>query len=386
MATWGNSKEIFNQALGLQSTLANFVREERLLKQVTTNDSSWHQWAYAEAFKRTLGCIFCFSTFHTIVYNSPPLILNSELNVHLPCREADWESPTESDWQNARRFAIPEPKFQDCLGLLFSKDPSEDSTAYSSLGGYILILALIQHIYFLREMNKFKRDSSGSLLPSDVADVERALQNWQNGWDVNPETNLNPRSSQGPVSFNSAALLRMAYIRLSMDIGPCRTLETQNPLLIARAMQQSPRVKLGPRLTRAVLYSAHALSIPVKIGVNIVSRNQAFIWSLQQSLCALECAFALSKWLVTVHTRLPGEPFNEDEERLIAYIVDMVSEADSEFRLMSGGESSLNYVELAVRVVRIWARLYSGEVIWDVVRLMGQALEAYAKILEESFA
>lgn len=37
-------------------------------------------------------------------------------------------------------------------------------------------------------------------------------------------------------------------------------------------------------------------------------------------------------------------------------------EADSEFCRMSVGESSLNHVELAVR---IWARLYSGEVIWE---------------------
>ena len=93
----------------------------------------------------------------------------------------------------------------------------------------------------------------------------------------------------------------MAYIRLNVDLGPCRALNTHDPHEIAASISRCPHLTPSRRLARALLYSAHALSIPVRIGVNIVARSQAFAWSLQYYLCALECAFVISKWLIAVH-------------------------------------------------------------------------------------
>jgi hypothetical protein len=50
----------------------------------------------------------------------------------------------------------------------------------------------------------------------------------------------------------------------------------------------------------ALLYATHALSIPVRLGVDRVARSQAFFWSVRHSLCGLECAVLLSKWLSSV--------------------------------------------------------------------------------------
>lgn len=111
-------------------------------------------------------------------------------------------------------------------------------------------------------------------------------------------------------------------------------------------MYQSPHLEPTHKLTRAVLYSAHALSIPVKIGVNIVARNQAFIWSHQHALCALECAFVLSKWLIAVQHRIPRVPLDEDESRLLVYITDMVVEADPGFCLAGSGELAAHLPDL----------------------------------------
>lgn len=220
-----------------------------------------------------------------------------------------------------------------------------------------------------------------------MADVEQVLRNWQNGWYMDPESSLSPGSPQGPISFNTTALLRMAYIRLNVDVGPWRALNTHDPHTIAKSIHQSPHLKPNHKLTRAVLYSAHALSIPVKIGINIVACNQAFTWSLQHSLCALECAFVLSKWLIAVQHRIPEEvPLDEEETRLLVYITDMVAEADPGFCPASNAEMVPHLSDLCTRVIKIWASLFSGEVVWDVVRMIGKALEAYGQILERQTA
>ncbi|KAF9886539.1 hypothetical protein FE257_011310 [Aspergillus nanangensis] len=382
VATWGNSKAIYNEAVSLQNTLVNLVREESFLDTPTQTPQNipWRQWVDIEGFKRTIAIVFCFFIFHTIVYDTPPAILNSELNIYLPSHEKDWAARTEQDWQEIRRKAKPESQFQPCLSLLFSKQPDEPTenspNSHSSLGGYTLILALIQHIYFLRQMSKCKPRSDRNLPPTDIADVEQALRNWQSGWYLDPESSLSPGSPQGPISFNSTALLRMAYIRLNVDVGPWRALNTHDAHAIATSIHHSPPLSSSHKITRAVLYSAHALSIPVKIGVNIVARNQAFTWSLQHSLCALECAFVLTKWLVAVQNRA----VDEDETRLLVYITDMLVEADPGFR--PGQGTVRGSPDLGIRVIKVWAKLLSGEAVWDVVRLIGKVLEAYGEILE----
>ncbi|CAI7593251.1 unnamed protein product [Penicillium pancosmium] len=377
MATWGNSEDIFDEAIGIQSILANYVRTEKLLEpQALSGDSGWAMWIQEEGFRRTIAIIFCFFIFHTIVYDVPPPILNSELNINLASREKDWEAKTESEWQQARSKHEAEPHFQSTLRSLFSSQREIVRNHSSSLGGYTLILALVQHIYFLRTVAKRRPEGEQGLSPADMTEVETALKNWQSGWNQDPESFLGPGSPLGPISFNATALLRMAYIRLNVDLGPWRALNTHIPHEIANSIYRSPPLVTNRKLTRAVLYSAHALSIPVKIGVNIVAHNQAFSWSLQHSLCALECAFIISKWLIAIKPHVSEGTIDEEEARLYAYIVDMVTEAEA------GGEiESPSTTDLCTRVVRIWARILSGTAHWNVVPMVGKILEAYADIL-----
>ena len=375
MATWGNSEAIFDQAVEIQNILVNYVRAEKLLEPRETKGSTWNIWIQEEGFRRTIAIIFCFLMFHTIVYDLPPPILNSELNIHLPSREKDWEAQGEEEWEEARRKHEPEPHFQYIFSSLFSSKSNRTTGLCSSLGSYTLILALIQHIYLLRTVANHGPEGNRELSPTDMADIERALRNWQGGWNQDPESFLGPGSPLGPISFNSTALLRMAYIRLNVDLGPWRALNTHDAYEIANSIQLSPPLMRNRNLTRAVLYSAHALSIPVKIGVNIVTHNQAFSWSLQHSLCALECVFIISKWLLAME-HISASDIDGEEARLYAYIVDMVTEAEA------GGEMRSSNSDLCIRVVRIWAKMHSGKAVWDVVRLIGKTLEAYAQILE----
>lgn len=381
MATWGNSEAIFDEAVRIQNILANFLRAEKFLETRQLRDLSWKTQVRHEGFKRTIAVIFCFFNFHTIVYDIPPPILNSELNIFLPWREKDWEASSEEAWKAARSEHEPEWHFLTLYPLLF--EGLEDSYDWhcSSLGNYTVILALIQHIYFLRsatkyELEEIEDDKAVPISPDDMAKVEQALRNWQSLWNRDPESFLGPSSPFGPISFNSTALLRMAYIRLNVDLGPWRALNTHDPEEVAMSIHRSPPLTRSRELTRAVLYSAHALSIPINIGVNIVTHNQAFSWSLQHSLCALECAFIISKWLTTIEPHISEGTADEEEARLYTYIVDMVTEAKA------GGGLELRGSSLCTGPVRIWARILSGKAVWNVVRMIEKVLTAYAEILE----
>lgn len=376
MATWGNSEAIFDEAVGIQNILVNFVRAEKLLEPQIPKGPTWVNWIKEERFRRTVAIIFCFLIFHTIIYDIPPPILNSELNIRLTSREKDWEAQTEEEWQQARSKHGTEPQFQAMLASLFSPQTRKIQDNSSSLGGYTMILALIQHIYFLRMAAKRRPEGEQGISSADMAEVEQALKNWQIGWNQDPESFLGPGSPLGPISFNSTALLRMAYIRLNVDLGPWCALKTHIPQEIAMSMYRSPPLVTNSRLSRAVLYSAHALSIPVKIGINIVTHSQSFSWSLQHSLCALECAFIISKWLIAIQPNVTEGTVEEEDARLYAYIVDMVNEAED------GDEMRPASSNLCSRVVRIWARILSGKAHWNVVRMIGKILDAYARILE----
>ncbi|EKG11436.1 Transcription factor fungi [Macrophomina phaseolina MS6] len=403
MATWAKHKEILREALGIQSILATLVREDGLCSQPIPSDITWEEWAAQESRTRTKFIVFCFFNLHCIVYNIPPLILNSELKMRLPANASEFKATSAAKWHEARKRTLsssPSPtaiNFQDALRRLFSRGGRDITELNTSLGNYILIHALIQHIFFVRQTARCRfgdppassssPSAAGELTAEDVSSLEHALRNWQLGWKRNPESSLDPMDPNGPVAFNSTALLRLAYIRLNMDTGPGRALDTRDPVAVATALRDTPTIKRTPKLVRAVLHSAHALSIPVKIGIRLVARTQTFIWSIQHSLCSLECAFLLSKWLEALSAPAPEPPVSEDEKRIVGLVKTMLDE--TEFAVPASLENALDsggLPELARRlnagVLRVWATIFRGAQTWALVDVIGSSLNIYADMLE----
>lgn len=120
-------------------------------------------------------------------------------------------------------------------------------------------------------------------------------------WQKTPESSLDPRNANGPIPFTSSALLGLAYVRLHLNLGPYRRLETRDQYHIATSLFKAPPVRRGHRILPAILYAVHALSLPVRLGIESVGRSQAFFWSIRHGLSSLECAVLLSKWLIAVH-------------------------------------------------------------------------------------
>lgn len=93
------------------------------------------------------------------------------------------------------------------------------------------------------------------------------------------------------------AFLSLAFTRLHIDLGPCRRLQTRDPKQVASALLATPAPSYHPEAIPALLHAVHALSVPVLMGIDYVSRKQTLFWTCEQALCGLESAVLLWKWL-----------------------------------------------------------------------------------------
>ncbi|KIW39413.1 uncharacterized protein PV06_09184 [Exophiala oligosperma] len=379
-ATWGAPKTTLKEDMNLQSILAAYIREEGLLRiDDTVKHNSWHDWIRAEGVKRTVLITFCFFNFHTILYNVPPPILNAEIHMVLPCCEEEWRCSTATSWaEEHAKGKNTHPEFGVAYKSLFHPAAYEGLKTCSSLGVYILITAIVQHIYVIRQLSKHTLFDHTTTIPSEIDTLHQALRRWQEIWEMDPHRSLGPNNPNGPLPFNSTALLRMAYVRLGMDIGSSFTMSSRNPQQIAFEMLHSPPVPRNRHSTRAALHAAHTLNTPVKIGLKLVAKTQALTWSLQHSLSYLESAFLLSKWLDNIMRSLENPPLDEAEQQVLSYVQGIFHEA-----VDNDDEETTPCInpQMSISLIRIWAQLILEEGIWPIVNMVGKTLALYADLL-----
>lgn len=401
-ATWERHQELLREALAFQSILARLVRESGLTnpEMPPSEELSWEDWIRLEGDKRTKLIVYCFFNLHSITWNVPPLILNTELKLDLPDPGNEWKAPNSEVWKQLRSQNTPSAvPFQTAFSRLFSKPTQSPPAPVSPLGNYVLIHALIQQIFFARQLSLvWPAADAASLRHEDLTILERGLSSWKAGWKRDPQSSLDPQNPNGPVAFTSTALLGLAYIRLHIDMGPLRHLESRDSNQIAQALHDTPAIRRDPRLTPALLHCAHALSIPVRLGIDFVAKTQTFFWSIQHSLCSLECAFLLSKWLHSLSRIIPDQAaaLSEHERKLLVWVRNILEETEmvvplngdaGDTRVVNQSQELLEDEHkirgLAVSVVRVWSRTFKGNTSWAIVDMIGSALEAYADLLED---
>lgn len=292
---WG-AKAILHEALSLQSHLAMLLREEGLVAETSQGAAQdWETWIRLEGSTRTKLVAYCFFNLCSISYNVPPLLLTSELNLFLPSPSGLWRAESSWQWQEARQhYPAVDIAVHDAFARLFGRSPQGLPSHISALGHYVLVHAIIQHIYLLKQTSfalGVPFDVQRGIKPEDIEEVTQALRMWQSSFEnrhqlrATESGNLGNGDSfpGGPVAFNSTALVRLAYIRLYTDIAPSRALETRDHVLIAAELSSTPLLVRSLRLHRAVFTAIHALSMLVKQGVNYVARTKSLEWSIQHS-------------------------------------------------------------------------------------------------------
>lgn len=255
----------------------------------------WETYVRVESATRTKLIAYCFLNLGSIAYNTPPLLLTSEVHLPLPSSSRLWKAENAWQWQEMRQTYQPaEISLQDAFSRLLNRPSQGSPSPLTSLGYYVLIHALNQHIFMLKQtsfasLSPF--EISRGLKMEDVEDVTQALKIWYSGFDqhiarqaeAGPHGNPGDASPDGPIALNSSSLLRIAYIRLYTGLVPSRSLETRDHVLISAAFSDAPLLVRTPLLCRTIASAIFALSQLVKIGVSYVAKTKSPEWGVQHS-------------------------------------------------------------------------------------------------------
>lgn len=390
---------------------------------------SWRVWASTEENIRTIFSAYCLLVKSTILYDTPPLVLNHELDLPLPCSCREWVAGTQSEWL-AARVAVPPPlSFRECFRTQLSTTPEQYQAfklTLSPMATYVLIHALLQRIYMA---NSLSPDWDRTSLPRTETDaLHHALDNWHTSWKQSPETAHDLHDTYGSLAFSSTALLGIAHVRLQCNLGPWRHLSSCDPSVIAAKLKECPLPPRSLDRPHALLHAVHALRISVHVGVAYLARRQSFSWSLYHVFCGLEFAVFASKWIHVVAdncsvTLLTGElalnstpstpnifPLlsmphpagrvlmsTDYERQIIRWIVRIVSEGLESHDETSGDEyqipckddedlkrplETLRFLEFAVPA--LWAQMFvSCNSPWPTAQMIGESLQRFADLLRD---
>ncbi|RBA18123.1 hypothetical protein FPRO05_11139 [Fusarium proliferatum] len=404
-ATWEPKAPMVQESFVLQGILTQVLRNSGLedvdepasptpSDQPTDGNSLWHEWKTwikQESNRRSKLIGFSFLHTHSIAYNIYPTLRSNEIGLRLPCSTKEWKAPTPALWRAATK-EIQEPQlfFREALSLLLKNknDTAPLLPIPTPLGNYVLLHGLLQRIHIVRDLSLPVTSSSAVLPSEEVEKLERGLRSWTSCWQQAPESTLDPNNENGPIPFTSSSLLSLAYVRIYLHLGPYRQLETRDPQRIANAIASSPDIERSDGVIAALLYSAHMIGIPVRLGVDRVARSQAFFWSVRHSLSGLDCAVLLSKWLSKLGETIAEHPLSDSEDRILHWVRCIVEEAytvvDFDQGVDTDNPSLLDFRDpsnLSLAVLKIWAHFFKSNTQWPFINIIGVGLEKYREIL-----
>ena len=216
---------------------------------VSDDQGEWNAWIYAEERKRTLYAVFILSSMLVSAYNHAPALMNSEIQLELPCEEELWAAESPDAWYalgggiGAQQRAVP---FASALTTLLrasqrqqvrthhasqtycqrndmglpAMEPPPTDLAPSTFGCLVLINSLHNYIWETRQRH-LGRVWTAQETEAMHAHIEPALAAWQAAWFNNPRHSLerpNPYG-YGPLSADCIPLLDLAYVRLFINLG-----------------------------------------------------------------------------------------------------------------------------------------------------------------------
>ena len=388
MASWADVAHTW-EALSMSSQLAMLIRDAGVSEPDEIREGTeWLEWIRLEERRRTIFVAYILFNLHSIAFNVAPLLLNQEVSLCLPHCGSEWKAMTAAHFNHLRQmYGHDERSFEEALSDLLCGREIHTKGPLSAFGNYVLMHGLVQQIFLERQSSAWHTKHSPSLRNDAAKIFESALQAWQLSWEATQESTLDPASPKGPLGFDAAALLRLGYIRVNADLGPHRNLLSGDSQCIADAvMDDTVSVFMrSPHIDRAVLQSIHALSIPIRTGINFVAYTQNIPWSIQNALCSLECAVLLCRWLCNLASFIQSSEFGsitQDERKLLSMVKSLIRESNL-CQFEAYNETHVSDIRrMAVSVIRLWAETFKGVNVCKIADTIGLALSKAADNLE----
>ena len=371
LSSWGD-KLIARHAAPMSSQLAALVRDMRISESdEMPKDIDWLSWVAVETKRRILFGAYVALNLQTIAFNTPPLILNHEVKICLPGYAMQWKSKNASEWQQAAHH--PEFSFQEGLRFLFEATGIPEAIKVSSFSNYLLIHGIVQQTYVDRNA------TLGIYQPKITESFETALRNWQIAFERGDEPALNPTVPKDAMGLMGAAILRLGHIRLRSKFESFRLLQSTD---LHGTVGTLSNLNRSPALDQATLHAAHGLSIPVRLGTSFMARTKTPIWTIEHSLCSLECALFLRRWLemMSTTTRDFGvESLSKVESKLLAIVTSIIRESNLGDTLDIFEDDAARYQRMAGTVVKLWAEIFQGSHVHDIDNTISAALQVLAE-------
>lgn len=375
-------------ALAMSSQLAAVTREALKHPPIEDGHETWRDWAQEEAKRRTLLSAYFVLNIQTICFNVSPQLATSEINLVLPCSEAEFKAPNSNSWHRLhQKRDMRDVDFQNCLKQLLSAKSLAKEVSASEFGNYMLVQALLVQIYFERQAASVLLSSPSTLGSSTIDLYDGALSAWQTCWDSAIESALDPSSVHGPLAFNSTAILRLAHVHLRADLfGQC-ALNSRDPRVVAQAFEphRNPIMLGSSHLDKAVLHAIYALRIPVRVGIAFVARGRTGHWSVQHTISNFACALLLTHWLENIFNLVSSsglDGLRREERRLLSMIERLIEETHLHDGLGPKGCYPSRIRRLAIAAAKLWAETCQGIQVYELVHIMGETLSLVAESLE----
>ena len=388
MTSWADTP-VVHEALSLASHLATLVREAGISQpDEIPEGTAWLVWIKLEEWRRTIFVAYVLFGLHSITFNLPPMSMNHEIALCLPHCNSEWRATSSAEWGSLRqKYGHDERFFQEALSELMNGREVHRKGPLSAFGNCVLIYGLLQQISLEKHTGGFLSNQSLSLKSDLIKQFELALQTWQKSWEATEESCLDPSSLNGTIGFDSAALLRLAYIRLNADSRLQRSLVSGHPDVIAKTFTNGSACCLtrSAHMDRAVLQCIHAFSIPIRLGIAFIARTQTSNWSIQHSLCNLEGAFLLGAWLNCLANIVDAAGFNsltKDERKLLGILASLIRETEYAEPLETYENDANCIRRMAVTAFKLWAETFKGLHVFQVVHTIGESLSRIADALE----
>lgn len=370
------------QVIELKTVLADFLRDHCLTWSSRAHDSSWQEWALGESMKRVIYASLNVLTLVTILVIHPPVLLNNELDIELPCVERVWQCKTQEEWRSIHTSTKPLPTFQTVLRQLLDGTENYDTGHDSVLANHALILALFQHFHFLRQLD-FRSSNNANNLYRDISSHHEALEKWKIMWESCIESSLDPLSSNGPLAFTSAVLYHSAFVQNYLNLRKMCLLDDIDPTKTAEKLYESRIISRNPQVTQIVMHAVCALAMPLRLGLNYAVPDKSPLLTLDFAMCALECCVLLTQWLSVISITMvnANSELSSDERKVLDTINDLLDEtAPAALVNSSSTDSSEKNHRMTVRVAKAWADLFSGTTVRLFMRLR-TVLNCYGDLL-----
>ncbi|CVL13523.1 uncharacterized protein FPRN_12084 [Fusarium proliferatum] len=320
--------------------------------------TSWEKWVERETMIRTRYSVLYFLNLATTVLDAPPPIRYSDVQLPLPCAEAEWTAPNAEDWARNRR-PIARSSLRDAVdGFLNSSAPTPISD--SPFAAIIILHALLQRIWYFR-LGSWDRNR-----PLDAGPFRKALDKLESAADVGSESTMSPHNARASLAYNFHSLLRVARIHLCASMANClAACKTHDVSKISQAITAGFPIERSVESGKAALSATQSFVVLLKFGVAHTSGSG----TLHYILNTFQSVIYLIKWLESME-RIPVMAWTEYESQTVSSIESTVKEVD-----LSPEQAKF---PLSRQVAFACLVIFNGASTWNLQTVLLEALQEYA--------